>query len=420
MTVKTGWIAAVLVGVAALAAAQTPPAAGGKPAAGQWTPRGAGDVWSVSWSDPRTRAYQVTIENQDQPLTNLRIVQSTLHDTTGHFVGGAQLSLRERVDGPATDPIAVAANSVTPVFILIDQGSRTGPFGSFDGAIRLAADGSSTTRDITLKLQATSDGIRALGIALTAAGLLLAWVVTARLRPEVARLQFMRPVAALRQQVARFRAEIDDVRGNVPCPNLQLNAQRLEDGLDETALQGAGLIPLFELGVEGGTDSAAALKAYLEKSSAKLSGLMILLRGGVARLLPRLATDRQDTLDRIGRIDAAADIVTNEQTARDAIQPALAPAGGREAGFRLSEESPTTVREIDFAIRHVANVTALIWCVLSLAIGAAWIVSKADYGTPIDLVSSFLWGFGLTSFGAGIQNLTPTSVGTQLSVKLPK
>src|SRR5258708_2313398 len=41
-----------------------------KPAtAAQWTPRGATDVWTVSWSDPQTtRVYGVTIENPDEQL----------------------------------------------------------------------------------------------------------------------------------------------------------------------------------------------------------------------------------------------------------------------------------------------------------------------------------------------------------------
>lgn len=419
-----GWLAALLLATAAPAAADPPanPAGGAKTPAAQWTPRGAGDVWSVSWSDPRTQSYQLTLENQDQPLVNLRIVQSTLHDASGHIIGGNQLQLRESPAGAAPADgagIPVPANTAKTLFVVIDQGLRTGPFGTYDGAIRLAADGSATTRDVTLKLQATSDGVRAAGVVFTAAGLLLAWVVTARLRPEVARLQFLRPIVALRQQATRFRAEIETVRGSsVVCPRLTANARAVEEALDESTLEGLGLVPLFEPGLESAADSAAALKAYLEKQSTKLAGLMILLRSGVARLLPLPQTNPEETLARIEKIDKEADSVTNEQTARDAVARDLASAA-RESGRAFAEKA-TTVGEVDFAIRHAANVTALIWGVLSLVIGAAWIAAKADYGTPIDLVSSFLWGFGLTAFGAGIQNMTPASVGTQLSVKLPK
>ena len=45
---------------------------------------------------------------------------------------------------------------------------------------------------------------------------------------------------------------------------------------------------------------------------------------------------------------------------------------------------------------------------------------KRSDGTPVDLLGMFLWGFGLTTFGAGIQQLTPRQVATQIGVVVPK
>ncbi|MBV5275727.1 MAG: hypothetical protein JZU52_19515 [Lamprocystis purpurea] len=53
---------------------------------------------------------------------------------------------------------------------------------------------------------------------------------------------------------------------------------------------------------------------------------------------------------------------------------------------------------------------------VALATGTAWMFNDPDFGTTLDLASSF----GMTTFGGGFQNLTPTSVATQMNVKVPK
>ena len=91
----------------------------------------------------------------------------------------------------------------------------------------------------------------------------------------------------------------------------------------------------------------------------------------------------------------------------------------RETAARPSTRD-ISVADLDFRIQSLSSVAWGLWALIALVVAAAWIVTDPDYGTPIDLVSSFLWGFGMTTFGAGIQNLTPGSVATQMSVKVPK
>jgi hypothetical protein len=57
---------------------------------------------------------------------------------------------------------------------------------------------------------------------------------------------------------------------------------------------------------------------------------------------------------------------------------------------------------------------------VSLAIGVTYVYSDVDFGTPVDLLGMFLWGLGLTAFGAGIQQLTPRQVATQIGVAVPR
>ena len=71
-------------------------------------------------------------------------------------------------------------------------------------------------------------------------------------------------------------------------------------------------------------------------------------------------------------------------------------------------------------LHETANVAAFIWAAISFAIGLTYIYSRADFGTPMDLLGVFLWGLGLTAFGAGVQQLTPRQVATQIGVVVPK
>lgn len=394
--------------------------------AAQWTPRGATDVWTVSWSDlPKTRVYGVTIENPDEQLSNLRLAQSTLKDGSGHTIGVDRLRL---LPGPGAEPrggIDVPANSATTVYVRLEAGDSSGPFGTFDGVLRFAADGSPTMKDVSVKVQASSRGQRVIGMALTLAGLLLTIFVSALARPQMARLQARRAAAAVRQGISQFESELAlEVPADVQTPTVKAVAARLARSISDEELDRIGLLPSGSgvgPGFEAPADPAAALKTKLDEVSKTLEGLLVLLRSGFPRLLRLLPTaDRQAGLDLIKELDEFADRVTSPQDARTKIDDVHRRIPVRRETAALPMVREVSLADLDFHIQTLSSVSWVIWGVIAFVIGAAWIVTDVDYGTPLDLISSFLWGFGMTTFGAGIQNLTPASVATQMNVKLPK
>jgi hypothetical protein len=99
----------------------------------------------------------------------------------------------------------------------------------------------------------------------------------------------------------------------------------------------------------------------------------------------------------------------------------VAAARGTESSEgAVAATRDVTVADLDLEIKGLSLVAWSIWGLIALVIGTAWIFTDPDFGTTIDLVTSFAWGFGMTTFGAGIQNLTPSSVATQMNVKVPK
>lgn len=420
------------------------------PTESQWTPRG-NDVWTVSWSDPPSaHAYEIAIENPNEPIANLRLAQSTLKNTSGHTIGVKDLRLTERLpdnknpcstDGKDKTAFNVPGNSTRPVYLYLDQCNFASlPFGTFDGVVRLTAQGSAATKDVPIKIQASSEGRRWQGVTLTLLGLGLTFIISALVRPWMARLQARRAAAALRHGVTRLKDETKrwELLG-FNMEGMEDATKELGDSISDKQLNNEGLLPpLLASPSSDPTDQttiALALNAKLDEVSKKIEGLLVLLRHGMPQVHKLAKLDMDEATSFANELNGRAQKVTGPQDARamadelerainEAIDKAItnAKASGREIAQIESASAPreVTVSELDLEIRIVAGVAWFIWGLISLATGAAWIFTDPDFGTTVDLVSSFAWGFGMTTFGAGIQSLTPNSVAAQMNVKVPK
>jgi hypothetical protein len=402
-----------------------------RPAASQWTAHGATDIWTVSWSDkPDTRVYGITIENPDKPITNVRLAQSTLRDTVGHAIGIDRLRLVDHPNGDQQAALDVPGNSTRTVFLRLEAGESNGPFGTFEGAVRLTADGSPSMKDVSVKVQASSNGRRWWGVGLMFAGLFLTILLAAVARPLMARMQAQRAAAALSQGIEQFDDELNrTMPSDIGMPGMKGEAQRLKVSISDTELKRANLLPpLIAIGpgFEAIPDTTAALKTRLDGVSNALEGLLVLLRNGAPPILKLLKIPAKQDAARgfASELDTLASAVTNRQDAKtkvDALTARVLAARGAElAAAEPSSIRAVTVSDLDFRIGGLSLLAWSIWGLIALVIGTAWIFNDADFGTTLDLASSFAWGFGMTTFGGGIQTLQPTSVATAMNVKIPK
>lgn len=404
-----------------------------KPAStSQWTPRGATDIWTVSWSDiASARVFGITIENPDEQISNIQLVQSTLKDSAGRSLGVERLRLVDSPDGDGKAQIDAPGSGTRKLFVRFEDG-QYGPYGTFDGVLRLAADGSPTMKDVSLKVQASSDGRRLLGVVCTVAGLLLTVFVTVIARPRMARLQARRAAAAVRQGFRQLAAELEAaIPENVVEMNRMGDVMKgLYKSITDDTLDDLNLLPPRFLRLPGSDappDIEATLKAKLDGVSQILEGLLVLVRVGappIAKLLTALAT-RDAGVKLALELDAFAEEVTGPQNARTKAEELRTRAAERRGAenaaiSRGATEREVTVKELDLEIKGLSYTAWFVWALVSLVIGGAWVFTKVDYGTTMDLVSSFAWGFGLTTFGAGIQTLTPNSIATQMNVKVPR
>ena len=388
-----------------------------KPAtAAQWELKGASPVWTLSWHDePEQRRYQIVVAAQDEPLRNVRLVQSTLHDASGRIIGLERMKLLDGTAQPGTQVkgVDLPPNTLRTILVEIDS---PGEYGTFDGQLRFAADGSATLKDVDLKLQASSPRIRLLGIGLTMLGLAVT-ALTAFLRTKAARVSATRPALVIAESADKLR---DELRQVCPACNViataigTLRASVTEAGLDDLRL----LPPRVVFATpQSAADMTAALKTHLEKASNRLTGLGVLVREGI-RVLVANDPPNRDAL--IREVEAAAESVQGAADARTTVAAILLKqAEGVEALQEGVFGPVTTVAQADHAISMIAGISWVLSSVISLAIATVWILSDVDYGVSVDLIGSFLWGFGMTTFGAGIQNLTAAGVSTQVNLKLP-
>ena len=385
----------------------------------------SGQPWLVSWDEgPGPPTYSVLAKTEDQPIANLRLVQATLRDSAGtRQIDGTRVTLRDVAS--EGKPINLGPREVRPLMI---QMSGPGPSGSFTGTLRFAADHLTLTRDVQLQVKATSRSAKVWGLIWVFAGLLVSWFLTAGLKPRLARLQALRPVAAMRAAIELFEREVDAVTKKSPQPpppilsSLGSEAEELRQGLDTTVLEELGMLPSPALTDEQSVASAASLQKRLDETSGRLAVLMIVLREGVRPLLRDLETgaDPNRVATALSDIERALPSLRTAEEARAKITAA------RQAAFRIAGDvAPRgavadNVQTIDFRIEQTNNVVWFIWACVSLVVAAATIFPDPDFGGASDFALSFLWGFGLTSFGASLPSLTTGAIGTHVGLSLPK
>jgi hypothetical protein len=420
---------AVLVGWAALwmlvtspAGSQTvkpsPPPPTNEPApAAHYEVTVPGHDWIVSWSAPEAeRTYPLLVASGAQPVRRLRIGQTSLKNPdSGQTVEFSRFALAD-ASAPAGS-IELNANETRTVLVRLDPGRSAGPFGTFAGQIQLVSDGT-RPKPVALTLRVTSGPVKILGSFLVLAGLLTSLLLTNYLQPRLVWLQALRPVALLRQLVNGFIEQTSTAAGE-DADGIVSEARRQSDRLDPALLAAAGLLPFRLRTADAAPSSTSQLQALLQEVSGRLAGLVV-LRDEVMRLRRHHppGSRPKEVSSAIAQLNAFAPRAVSAELALVEVERTQSLAVAEGAG--TGRPTALTPERVEFMLQQTANLGALIWAAVSLAIGIAYVYSDVDFGTPIDLLGMFLWGFGLTTLGAGIQQLTPKSVSAQIGFGVPK
>lgn len=394
------------------------------PSTAQYDVTAPGHDWMVSRSEAdNDRTYPLMIVNRSEPISGLRVSQVSLkRSDDGRSIRFDEVKLLQDTNG-TPGSIDLQPNETKTVFLRLDASDSVLPYGSFAGQVQLVSSGTAP-KAVPLTARVTSGAVRFAGALLVLLGLLTSLITTTRLQPRLARLQALRPATLVRDMLVAFSSESTKLAGG-DVKGIVAEADRQAARLETSTLDAAGLLPLAISVAGGATGNAATqLQTLLNDVSGRLAGLM-LLRDTVVQLASKHPkAGRSDNVQNaIDALNAAAPQATTAAAAHAAMAPILdtlraAPGAEREAVGAIPAR--ITTQQLDFMLHQTANVAAIIWAAVSLAIGVTYVYSDVDFGTPVDLLGMFLWGLGLTAFGAGIQQLTPRQVATQIGVVVPK
>jgi hypothetical protein len=261
--------------------------------------------------------------------------------------------------------------------------------------------------------------LRFLGLLLIGAGVTGSWFVKAWLKPQLSRLQALAPAAHLHLEFARLGLRLDRLPEYRDSLEETRKAVRFyEYELSEDVLDDEGLLPPRPPAPVNApqVDPLGKYKQLLADASTHLDVLVVVVAGveGVRDLdtaNPPIPPDSavETALDEMEKIvvatplpsrDSAQNRVTGAlaalRAALSARSQALQKGALQAAAPAVAAPSYQSYDQILGKIHLLNSGYWWIWAVLTVLTGYAFLILKDPlFGSPFDLVTAFIWGFGI-------------------------
>ncbi len=400
--------------------------------------------------------FVVTIGG-DAAIKKLRVTHSSLVDsdsnraiaipatafhichTADEPVQGCDGSLRAPDQAPSTTG---AATSVQPkpfkntLWLKVDPDKV--PDGVFTGTLTLDTEEATDSKTLSLTLQRTSRSAQGRGLALLVAGIVLAWFVTVFARSRINREQALLPVALLSQKLDSLRSKLALLTAF--ATDVKLTRSAIESVAQELTIVNLDAKQLLPPRIPGlaqpGNTQLTAYQDFLQRKSQIVENLDVIVVGiesGAAVLPATPQPGIGDLHALVSKIDAFSGTLPQDSNVlrtqiKTVIDNYSSGPGPRMLGFAAQ---PTThpfdrpvalsVVSISLQIQTIGLLFWAVWGTLSVIIGFTVLInSSPGFGLFTDYIRCFLWGFGLPVAGQGLQQLTMSSVNSQLGINLPK
>jgi hypothetical protein len=312
------------------------------------------------------------------------------------------------------------------------------PNGVFSGNLTLDTDPATDSKTIALTIQHTSSTAKLKGVALLVGGVVVAWFVTVFARSRINRDQALLPVVLLRQKLRGLRSRLDAIPSTFEG-DLTLTPSRISAVDEELTTKSLDAHQLLPPRIPGWTQApatqATTYQTFMQLASQTIEDLDVLVTGleNAASFLPGTPNDHLRQLHTlIANIDALSGTLPQVVDSLRAQVKALitsygGPVAPRALEFAVQHLSPAqssselTPMRINFQIETITLLYWTVWGALSVIVGFAVLVQPVPgFGAFGDYVRCGLWGFGLPVAGQGLQQLTLSSVNTQLGINFPK
>lgn len=402
-----------------------------------WSVTGPASPWIVWQGFPGYRvSTAVLISTADWPATNVRLAQSTLRDSLGlRSIDLADLALCD--DAGRCGSLSIEPRTARTLHLQLTSPTReawTWFHGKYSGTLALAVDERPEAQALTVTVHASSWLARVIGVIALALGVALWWWANVWVRARLLRLEALKPVAVLREQIRVLRERLGRAPAReLAATNLDAKLAEIDSSLTTSALDRNNRLPPPPATLGG--DTSTALKEFLMQQAGRVTGIGVVVRDGLERLW-REATGGPAAGDpavnaalrtAVARLDKEGADVAGEPEANTLVKDVLATYNAAKAkaiaadALPLPPSEPVTMQELTWEIGRLHKRSWLLWGVLTVLTGAwALVFANAGFGTIFDLLFCLFWGFGLPTTLEKLQQVTPGAIATSAGVTLPK
>jgi len=395
-----------------------------------WTISKPPDPWvgsNIPWG-PSCTSFFVT--PKDSAATDVRVTAALVEQTTKRAITSAKLKLcKGRDQCKGDEKIELLANVPAELVLCTTETF----YGTFTGSINLIAREKPDGEAILQKGHFSSFVAKCAGFVLILAGVFFAWVAKVYARARLERNQALLPAIEMRGQLESLQGRLDSLNKEYAdlCLNIRKKITALLEQLSTRELDKNHLIPpRLPIPFSGNLDNNnTAYKEYLESRNPQIQTLSTLIKDGVesaaAKNTGGLTDDKKENIrsavrdiDKIASASALptpSDALSQVQTIQTKLLEKLTGVSPQP------ERTLTAAHELKVVNLEIESISKGIWILYSLLTALAGLVAliliNPGFGTPIDYVFAFFWGFALPTT---VQSLAPGSVATALNISIAK
>jgi hypothetical protein len=382
------------------------------------------------------RCNRIVVYSGDIPGTNLRLLQANVERVeTRESIGMDRFQLCGSDRCWNLQSINLEAQKAAPIQLCLDDGFLWP--GKYTGTLLLATNQKTDGQSADVTFYVRDRFLCILGFVLIVAGVGGSWFLKARTRPQLNRLQALAPVVYLKMQFAKLgmRLERSALEHRDLLPGTQRSIEFFRDALSEEWLDTRNYLPPIppapintpRVDTEGYARFIAMASSRLDVLAAVMDGVEeVETLGSTASPASSLLKTVLGDLDKISTTDPLPSRDAAQARIREiltTLRTALAAEGEERAA--LIAAAPVAVSQvypsyekIQAKIRHLNAGFWWAWAVLTVVTGFNFLVLKNPlFGTPFDLVTAFIWGFGIPTL---LGTVASSSVATALGISVPQ
>ena len=400
-------------------------------------------TWSISSPPERLRipankGTQFTVSAGEKAVKGLKLVQSTLQDTSSLVeLDTSQMSLcADDAAKKCESTIDIDANSIRPITLNIDPSFECP--GVFTGEVRFSVKDQSETKSFKLTVYSRPLPRVALGGLAIVVGLLIYFITHIWLRVRLARDQALVPVYELRETLVTLREKIATVASQTGYVfgGFAQAFSSLESQLSDAQIR-AYLPPALPTPGSPTDDWVSGFKSYLSPLRDKVAGLVVLTNSGALQAALYWSANQAATKTALQAIDGLTGTVANADGAQVKVAPiiqtlvsainqpaaqALAPfLAASPVGLTRFFAEPPDEQSVRVDLYRSTIWLWGLWIVIAF-LGGVYVVilSNLGFGTYTDIIKCFFWGLGLSVAGGQLEQMTLSTVTSSFGVSVPK